>query len=140
MQWDLLAGRVELTQITQGFRFPLLGTLDGHDWARESVLHLVLKQSPRGLNFSVLAGGTTVARGEWLSGLAPRSPLNQFELMPDLPVDLRAAAVFPIHTPVAEAISWLVPAGSHDSLLPAGVSFDHDSMSDSLPAAGPSRR
>ena len=140
VQWDLLAGRVELTQITQGFRFPLLGTLDGHDWARESVLHLVLKQSPRGLNFSVLAGGTTVARGEWLSGLAPRSPLNQFELMPDLPVDLRAAAVFPIHTPVAEAISWLVPAGSHDSLLPTGVSFNHDSMSDSLPAAGPSRR
>ena len=96
MRWDLQAGRVELTQVTQGFEFPLLGTLDGHDWARESVLHLVLKQSSQGLNFSVLVGGNTVARGDWLSGLAPKSPLDRFVLMPDMPLDLRAAAVFPL--------------------------------------------
>ena len=140
VRWDLQAGRVELTQVTQGFEFPLLGTLDGHDWARESVLHLVLKQSSQGLNFSVLVGGNTVARGDWLSGLAPKSPLDRFVLMPDMPLDLRAAAVFPFDTPVADALSWLVQAGSRDGILPAGVSLGHDLKSDSLPAAGAPRR
>ena len=140
VRWDLLAGRVELTQVTQGFEFPLLGTLDGHDWARESVLHLVLKQSSQGLNFSVLVGGNTVARGDWLSGLAPKSPLDRFVLMPDMPLDLRAAAVFPFDTPVADALSWLVHAGSRDGILPAGVSLGHDLKPDSLPAAGAPRR
>ena len=140
VRWDLQAGRVELTQVTQGFQFPLLGTLDGHDWARESVLHLILKQSSQGLNFSVLVGGNTVARGEWLSGVAPKSPLDRFVLMPDMPLDLRAAAVFPFDTPVADALSWLVQAGSRDGILPAGVSLGHDLKSDSLPAAGAPRR
>ena len=140
MQWDLLAGRVELIQITQGFQFPLLGILEGQNWARESVLHLVLKQSSRGLNFSVLVGGDTVARGEWLSGVASEAPLDRFVLMPDMPLDLRAAAVFPYETPVEDAISWLVQAGSHDGLRPAGVSLEHDFKLDSVPATGAPRR
>ena len=140
VRWDLQAGRVELTQVTQGFEFPLLGTLDGHDWARESVLHLVLKQSSQGLNFSVLVGGNTVARGEWLSGVASESPLNQFVLSPDMPLDLRAAAVFPFDTPVKEALSWLVQAGFHDGLSPAGVSFHYDLKLDSVPAFAAPRR
>ncbi len=140
VRWDLLAGRVELTQITQGFQFPLLGILDGHNWSRESVFHLVLQQSSHGLNFSVLVGGNTVARGDWLSGVAPKSPLDRFVLMPDMPLDLRAAAVFPFDTPVADALSWLVQAGSRDGILPAGVSLGHDLKSDSLPAAGAPRR
>ena len=140
VQWDLLGGRVELTQTAQGFQFPLLGILDGHNWARESVMHLVLKQSSRGLNFSVLVGGNTVARGEWLSGVASESPLNQFVLSPDMPLDLRAAAVFPFDTPVEEALSWLVQAGSRDGLRPAGVSLSHDPKPDSVSAAGAPRR
>ena len=140
VRWDLLAGRVELTQTTQGFQFPLLGILEGHNWSRESVFHLVLQQSSQGLNISVLVGGETVARGEWLSGVAPKSPLDRLELLPDLPLDLRAAAVFPFETPVREAISWLVQAGSHDGLLPAGVSLGHDFESDSLPPSGAPRR
>ena len=140
VQWDLLGGRVELTQTTQSFQFPLLGILDGHNWARESVMHLVLKQSSRGLNFSVFVGGNTVARGEWLSGVASESPLNQFVLSPDMPLDLRAAAVFPFDTPVEEALSWLVQAGSRDGLRPAGVSLRHDPKPDSVSAAGAPRR
>ena len=140
VQWDLLGGRVELTQISQGFQFPLLGILEGQNWARESVLHLVLQQSSRGLNFSVFVGGNSVARGEWLSGVASESPLDQFVLMPDMPLDLRAAAVFPFDTPVVEALSWLVEAGSHDGLRPAGVSLEHDFESVPVPAAGASRR
>ena len=140
VQWDLLAGRVELTQITQGFQFPLLGILDGHNWARESVMHLVLKQSSRGLNISVFVGGNTVARAEWLSGVASESPLDQFVLSPDMPLDLRAAAVFPFDTPVDEALSWLVRAGSQDGLRPAGVSLKHDFKSNSVPALVATRR
>ena len=56
------------------------------------------------------------------------------------PLDLRAAAVFPLDTPVEEALSWLVQAGSHDGLRPAGVSLGHDAKPDPVSAAGAPRR
>ena len=81
-----------------------------------------------------------MARGEWLSGVASESPLDQFVLMPDMPLDLRAAAVFPFDTPVEEALSWLVQAGSRDGLRPAGVSLRHDPKLDSVSAFAAPRR
>ena len=72
--------------------------------------------------------------------MASESPLDQFVLMPDVPLDLRAAAVFLFDISGEDAISWLVQTGSHDGLLPAGVSLGHDFESDSLPPSGAARR
>ncbi|MAV55040.1 MAG: hypothetical protein CMJ28_03705 [Phycisphaerae bacterium] len=141
VRWDLWSGHVELSQSAQGFQFPIYGRIPGQNWSRESVVHLVLQQSSRGVTFTALAGGYSVGQVEWLAGVAPRFPLDRFELAPELPMDLRAAGVFPGGTALAEAVPWLVGARSYDGLLPAGVSLPHhDSKLDSVSPTGASSR
>ena len=140
VQWDLLAGRVELTQITQGFRFPIAGHFGWTRLGPRKCLALGPQTISTRSQFFGVGRGDYGGPGSGSAGWHPESPLNQFELSPDLPVDLRAAAVSRFTPP------WRRPSLGSFKQVPVtvcsrlGYPSIHDSMSDSLPAAGPSRR